>query len=143
MSDYYCTTRTNYFRVKDESKFREIMSLVRGDECDVSLWDDRVDNSGNKLFGFGCYGFIYGIFDEDDEYDDGAYDRFLRLLKTCVADDDAIIIFESGHEKLRYVCGDAVIVTSSEIASVDLTYQAIDKAREMLGKTDWTSRCEY
>ena len=109
MANYYASTRTNYFRVKDEEEFRKFMAHVSGTEDRVELWEEK-DNNDNTVFGFGTLGGIAGVTDyhndsdadSDDEDCEDDFDAFLEGLQTFVADDDAIIILESGHEKLRY-----------------------------------------
>ena len=81
MSNYYGVVRTNYFHVKDEEQFRTIMAKTAGDEDGIELWDDVKDADGKQMFGFGVYGGISGIQNDDDEYDDESYDRF-RLEAT-------------------------------------------------------------
>ena len=41
MANYYASIRTNYFRVKDEKKFREFMAHVSGTEDRVELWEEK------------------------------------------------------------------------------------------------------
>lgn len=143
MANYYCTIRTNYFHVKDEEKFRALMDRVYGTEDDVKLFESH-DENGNPVFGFGTYGAIAGVRDSKYEEDDEtSYDEFLDGLQECVADDDAVIILESGNEKLRYVIGTATIITSSDYGSLDMTFLASEKAAEMLGNPNWQTRCEY
>lgn len=109
MANYYASTRTNYFRVKDEEEFRKFMAHVSGTEDRVELWEEK-DKNSNTVFGFGTLGGIAGVTDyhndsdadSDDEDCEDDFDAFLDGLQTFVADDDAIIILESGHEKLRY-----------------------------------------
>ena len=50
MANYYAYIRTNYFRVKDEKKFREFMARVSGTEDRVELWEEK-DKNGNTVFG--------------------------------------------------------------------------------------------
>lgn len=38
MANYLCSVRTNYFHVKDEDEFRELMSRVYGSEDNIDLW---------------------------------------------------------------------------------------------------------
>lgn len=38
MANYCCTTRTNYFKVKDGHEFEKFMSHVAGCEDDVVFW---------------------------------------------------------------------------------------------------------
>lgn len=146
MANYNCVIRTNYFHVKDEEAFRALMSRVYGAEDDVELWEEK-DAHGNTVFGFGCYGAISGVrnaaCDEDDDADDTAYDEFIEGLKQCVADDDAIIIFESGREKLRVVTGYAHIITANDDSFVNLENAAMSAARNALNNPTWTSKCSY
>ena len=146
MANYCCTIRTNYFHVKDEEKFRELMKRVYGCEDSVELWEEK-DSDGMTVFGFGTYGGIAGVAnaadDEEELCDDTSYDEFINGLQECVADDDAIIILEAGNEKLRYVIGSATIITSSTYEYLDITSIAVDKAVDLLGNPKWETRCEY
>lgn len=146
MANYCCTIRTNYFHVKDEVKFRELMNRVYGCEDTVELFEEK-DSNGKTIFGFGIYGGIAGLAnaseDEEEFCDDTAYDEFINGLQECVADDDAVIILEAGNEKLRYVIGSATIITSVTYEYLDITSLAIDKAAELLGNPKWATKCEY
>lgn len=140
MANYTCTVTTNWFKVKDEQQFRDLISRVHGDET-IEVAD--MDYDGAKLFSFGCYGCINGIpdieesinEDEDCEY---SYDNFIDELQACVADDDAIFIFEAGHEKLRYVTGICEVITSKEYKCVSLHDAACEIARSMLGNPEFS-----
>lgn len=143
MANYCCTTRTNYFHVKDRDAFLDFMSRVYGSEDSVDLWEEK-DENGNAVFGFGVYGGISGVADSDDEdIDDSCYDDFIKGLQECVADDDAIIIFESGNEKMRYVVGSAEIITSSSCEYMNIEDIAVKKASEMLKNKSWDTKCCY
>ena len=146
MANYCCTIRTNYFRVKDEAEFRELMSRAYGTEDSIELWEGT-DPQGNKVFGFGLEGSIAGVknaqCDGDDDLDETAYDEFIDGLQRCVADDDAIIIMEAGYEKLCYVVGAATIITSKDYEHMSITDLAMGKAAEMLGAPAWTTTCDY
>ena len=140
MANYYSAVRTNYFHVKDEDRFRALMARVVCDDGSLELWDDEADATGIQLFGFGSHGSISGIPDDNDEYDDTSYDRFIDELAECVADDDAVIIFEAGHEKLRYVGGGVLIVTSKGCEYIDLHEAARKQAQRMLGNDQWDTK---
>lgn len=146
MANYVCTVRTNYFHVKDAETFRAVMEKVQGSEDNIKLWEEK-DPDGNPVFGFGCDGGIAGIpeVDEDgeEEITDNSYDNFLFELQNAVAENDAIIITEVGHEKQRYVVGTAVIITQQEIACISITDLALQKAREMLNNPLFKSRMDY
>ena len=111
----------------------------------IEIFDDRHDSNGNKVFGFGCYGSIRGFYDpEVDDWDDDCdYDAFIEELAKCVVDDEAILIFESGHEKMRYVTGSCVIVTSKETKYLNIKQIAVAEAQRILEKPDYQTICEY
>lgn len=147
MANYCCAIRTNYFRVKDAVKFREMMSRVHGNEDSIMLWEKK-DTQGRDTFGFGLYGCIFGLMPEgndgfdDIDYDE-AYNGFINALQECVAEDDAIIIMEAGNAKMRYVVGSALIITSKKLKYIDIQRQAINEAATMMGNPWWTTNCEY
>ena len=143
MANYECTIRTNYFHVKDEEAFRELVKGIVSD-YGIELFE-RNDSDGKKLFGFGSYGSLNGIR-KDNEEDDDKYDEeevLYQKLQSCVAEDDAIIILIAGNEKLQYVAGDAVCITHDKIEYLDLTRLAMAKAAEMLNDPLYSTVCEY
>ena len=149
MANYYSTVRTNYFHVNDEEKFRNVMRRVYGCEDTVELWEEK-DKDGKTVFGFGAYGGISGLQTapkdegEDPYYlDDVSYDDFLDALQECVADNDAIIILESGSEKMRYVVGAATVITSKESQYLNITDLAVEAASKMLQNPNWKTVCDY
>lgn len=131
MASYVCAIRTNYFRVTEEEKFRNLIDEFLSGSCEVFT---RTDVNSNKLVGFGSDENIN--WPEDDT-------GFVSGLQECLAEDDSIIVLEVGHEKLRYLIGAATIITRSSIETIDLTSLAISKAAEMLGNPDYTTCCEY
>ena len=143
MANYECTVRTNYFHVKDEEAFRKLVERIVS-ECGIELFEKN-DPEGEKLFGFGSYGSLYGIC-KDSEEDDDEYDEeevLYQKLQSCVAEDDAVIILTAGNEHLRYVTGDAVCITHDKIEYLDLTCLAVAKAAEMLNNPLYSTVCEY
>ena len=146
MSNYNCTIRTNYFHVKDNEKFEEFMSHIYGE--DLELFNET-DSNGNAIYGFGCYGSISGYFNDNEEYEDdadawdNAYDNFIDGLSKHVAEDDAILIFEAGHEKMRYVVGRVMVITSNAYNYKDITSLGIDMAKKMLKNSNYTTQCDY
>lgn len=131
MASCVCAIRTNYFRVTEEEKFRNLIDEFLSGSCEVFT---RTDVNSNKLVGFGSDENIN--WPEDDT-------GFVSGLQECLAEDDSIIVLEVGHEKLRYLIGAATIITRSSIETIDLTSLAISKAAEMLGNPDYTTCCEY
>lgn len=74
---------------------------------------------------------------------DADYDAFLNGLQNHVAEGDAVIIMESGHEKLRYVTGYVCLVTGDGIDFFSMTDLAVSKAAEMLRIPEFKTRCDY
>lgn len=144
MASYTCAIRTNYFHVKDEDAFRAFSEKLYCNEGDVEVWEDK-DKAGKTVFGFGCCSSLTGIlsgFENTDEPDD-AYDRLIKGLQEHIIEDDAVIIFESGREKLNYVNGLATVVTSKECKYLDISDFAVEEARKMLGNKEWETNSSY
>lgn len=147
MANYTCTIRTNYFHVKDPDAFRSFFQCVYGSEGGIDLWEEK-DAAGNPMFGVGAYGGIAGLRNSTDDEDmltadTTSYNEFIDGLQEHVAENDAIIILEAGHEKLRYIVGAATILTCIDQAHVDVTDAAKVCAANMLGVPNWETKCEY
>lgn len=148
MSNYSCASRTNYFRVKDEKRYKELFTgLSSKDKIDDFTFTDE---KGVLWHGFGSYGSIGWSdgkkledpddYDEDDEQD---INDFAHELQKILPDGEAFILFEGGNEKLRYVTGTAFVVTKDDTEFVDIKNGAINAARRMLGDDKWCTKCEY
>lgn len=137
MANYESVTRSNYFHVKDEDAFSKFMDTVSGD--DMHCWSNK-DEDGNTLHAFGCDGNIYGVLNgaEDDNFD-----LFLSELQKHISPEDAVILMESGHEKLRYVTGYATIITTDDIRTISIDDFAMTKAKEMLKNQEYSTRLDY
>lgn len=158
MSNYVSIMRTNYFQVTDEEKFRSIINACVADDK-IEIFEDT-HGADTKVFGFGCMGQVHGLKVKKCEKDDGEdnyakllkalqpdgvedFDEFLKALQSVVADGDAIIVMETGHEKLRYVVGEATIITRDAIRRTILRNVAVEIAGEMLNNPDFDSRTEH
>lgn len=136
MANYYAYVRTNYFHVKDAEAFRKFIRSISSTEGHgVELFEEK-DENGIQVFGFGCQG--QPTFPEDE-----SYEGILEGLSELVADDDAIIITEVGHEKLNYLVGEARIITSKEVKGIGISDLAVQTAREMLNRPNWKTKSEY
>lgn len=143
MANYECAIRTNYFHVKDKEAFLEFTKKVVCCEDNLDVWE-KTDKDGKTVFGFGCFSSIMGISKQPEEDEDTAsYDNFIEELKKLIADDDAVIIFEIGREKLRYLNGTAEIVTSDDYTCLNLTDSAVNQARKMLNNSKWNTNYSY
>ena len=159
MANYYSASRTNYFRVTDEVKYAALIERLTVGEGE--LYDfTKTDENGVIWHGFGAYDTIdylnpaYDEFgDDEDEFDEDAFDEedyedydldaFLKELATILPDGEAFILFNAGHEKLRYISGSAIIVTNKGIDSVGLEEMAVAKAADLLGVSIFSTRCTY
>ena len=140
MANYECAVRTNYFHVKDEIAFKEFMGKVVCTEYDLDIFESS-DEKGETIYGFGCYGSIMGLATEgEDEY---SYDKFIDGLQKIIESNDAIIIFEAGHEKLRSIGMYADIITSEGYNMLNLEHMAVESAKNMLTNLDWETECTY
>lgn len=135
MANYMSTSRTNYFRVTDEKRYEELFNNLCAED---NIHDFTEEKDGVLYHGFGTYGSVEYI-DEDEEYN---FDTFLKELQKILPEDEAFMYFESGYEKLRYVTGFSVVVTSKEIVSESINNWAIKKAKELLGN-DFETKTEY
>jgi hypothetical protein len=158
MANYYGKTRTNYFSVTDEVKFREIIAACKASEDEVHSIDNEKEGDERKV-GFYCDGSIQGLpyklvddepvvtFDEDDAEEDldneisGNF--FYDALQELLVDGDAIIVTEVGSEKMRYLLGCCLVITKNDMQHVDLGAKALKLARNMLGNPGFTTQNEY
>lgn len=107
MANYWATTRSNYFKVKDAEAFKEWLAA----------WGDLVlmteEQDGQALYGFyvdsgeGLPSFR--LNSETEDYED--YD-FMAGLAKHLAEDWVAIVMEAGAVKVRYVTGWAVAINS-------------------------------
>jgi len=136
MANYYSYVRTNYFHVKDAESFRKFIANISSTEQDkVELLEEK-DENGNLIFAFGCQG--QPAYPEDE-----SYEGITEALSELVADDDAIIITEIGHEKLCYLVGEARVITARGEKFVSISDLAIQTAREILNMPEWNTKNEY
>ena len=146
MANYQCAIRTNYFHVKDPAVFREFMARVYGSESTVELWEQK-DTCGQIVFGFGSYGGISGLRDAAEDssetVSETAYDEFICGLQQHIREGDAVIILETGQEKLRYLVGSAEIVTCTGYDHLDISELACRHAAAMLDNPNWQTKLYY
>lgn len=144
MANYYGNTRTNYFRVTDEEKFKNILSKCNVSDDELETWERNVD--GNKYFAFGGYGSLICYKDSEAEDDDLELDDIeiiYEKLSTVVHPEDAIIITEIGNEKLRYLIGASVIITCNAVEYIDIHDESIKAARKLLNNNRYNSIISY
>jgi hypothetical protein len=129
MANYYATTRSNYFRVKDVPAFH---AWCR--KRDLEFWTDNEKCGPDGIFHAisadtgDCAGWPRFDHEEDAEID------FAAELAAHLDPRDAAILFEVGSEKLRYLNGDAVAVhPSGRTVSINLN-DIYDRSRKAFGR---------
>jgi hypothetical protein len=105
MANYYATTRSNYFRVKDNAAF-EAWCAARN----LKFWTKDIGEMGT------CYAISADTMDcggwpSHDPEEDADIDFTAELALHLNAKDIAVL-FETGAEKLRYITGEALAVHS-------------------------------
>lgn len=110
MANYYATTRSNYFKVKDADSFRDFCSSLA-----LESWDGNDDTVAISADTGDCGGWPSYDHEKDEDLD------FPVALSEHLATDEVAILFESGAEKRRYIVGLATAVNDKgECLSVSL-----------------------
>lgn len=134
MANYNETWRTNYFRVRDLPAFR---TALHDNGISTGGWDDPVDivlddGPDNEPTGaIALFSYDGAPFFDPDQCDDEAvadqsgdqgaasdlpvpepdrYNSIHELIAAHLVDTDIAVTIASGHEKMRYIGGDAVAV---------------------------------
>jgi hypothetical protein len=129
MANYYGQARSNYFEVKDATKFVDEMA-----KYPVEVITTEVDNRT-----------LYGIMDANqdggglywDMYDEDTGENkeidWPEILASHLADNHVAVLMEVGTEKYRYLNGIAFAVNNKkEVIRISLD-DIYDKAKETLG----------
>lgn len=139
MANYVCAQRTNYFRVTNVEAFEALIGQLQGEDS-VEIFTKEI--GGVAYYGFGSCAPLAYYPDGDDE-DAAEWEGFEDELAKLLPDDEAVIILEAGHEKLRYVTGGATVITNNGSRYIDLRRSAVSCARELLGNPNWETEAEY
>lgn len=119
MANWYGSSRSNYFRVKDEGAFREWvyevgLEVLEGEGGLRGIAPSRMSDSGDWPT---CASVESDDPDERDERDVDIANE----LSTHLAEGEVAVLLTIGAEKLRYLTGYAVAVNwKGEIVSVGL-----------------------
>lgn len=128
MANFYTKCKTNYFRITDVEKFKEICDNIcaeYNDQCFTVSSDEPC-----KV----CIAFDGPFTYErrtNGKLAEDSYEVF-HDLKEILADGESIIFTEIGWEKLKCVTAGATIVTKDDVQFVHLNAVALEKARDML-----------
>lgn len=134
MANYYSSSRSNYFRVKDKEKFKDFLDSTRS----LSFIEDKEGRAGFLVEGE--EGLPYYIYNEETG-EESELDLAQELSQHLI-DGEVAIYQEVGAEKLRYLVGYSVAVNSKgETITVNIN-DIYKIAQEELGGEDITT-CEY
>ena len=125
MADYYCKSRTNYFKVKKVNDFKAELGRYSAGEGGIDIWEEK------GLIGLGSYGSMTTLYDPDTD----DWTEIFGILQDHMEDGEAVILVESGNEKLRYVTGYAWVITKDDVKFIDVIDQAIQEAQQLVDKT--------
>lgn len=135
MANYYGKTRTNYFKVTDEEKFKEIMEKCRMNDSEdgecCPKYKIEKNEDGDTICMFYGYGSVLGYGDKEDptEFD---FDSFGYDLCDILPEGEAIIIRHIGSEKFNYLNACATIITSESINFVNFDNLLKIEAKKIL-----------
>jgi len=137
MANYIAHCRTNYFKVKDPTRFSADLLNVPDIKFEES-------NGTFVLYGDNPDGAGWPCMLDDDSDPDGWVDFNLPLfVANYLADDEVAIFMEVGHEKLRYLVGYAIAVNSKgETHAVSLN-DIYELASEMTDTPETITSAEY
>jgi len=120
MADYFATTRSNYFIVKDIAAFK-----TWAERRQIEIFENK-DHPGKTAI-VGCE-TGWPVF--DDEGDDS---NLVSDLSKHLADNQVAILMEAGAEGLRNVAGLATALDSTgRVVEISL-YDIYDLARKTFG----------
>ena len=135
--NYNSSIRSNYFKITDRDAFKKLCDKLSGENSvEVSLNEQNMAR-------ISCYGMLTWDDNEDDNDIDLDLSEFYELLQPIIDPNDAAIFVTIGQEGMRYIGGDAVIITNNGIVYKDLWQMAVKEARTLLQSPDWTTQCEY
>lgn len=124
MANYYQSYRSNYFKVKDIEKLKEIV-----DGIGAELWNSH---SNEEYYAFGDLDSSggYEMYYDDDDNEKDTCEEIQKIL-----DDDQICIINSiGHEKLRYLDAGTSMITNNTIKYKNLFEETYEEYIEPIIK---------
>lgn len=123
MADYIGKFRTNYFKVTNPEKLKQLVNLQ---PCSTKLIE-RADEF--VILGNEWDEVITLAKENGDEYDV----NWIKELQKILPDNEILIFQEIGSENHRYLAGGGYLVSKTEVRTITLTKVVIDMARDMCG----------
>ena len=118
------------------------MSTVYSTKAEIKVFES-LDKDGVTRYGFGCCGQIRGVCPTNEDGIFSEYAAFIEGLQELVAEDDAIIIFETGSDGLQYLTGTADVITTNGHKYLRIEDCATKVAAKMLHNPEFTTEVAY
>ena len=133
MANYYASSRTNYFKVRDELEFENWLGTTN-----MEILHTEVDAHGNCLTALvptapDGEGWSLTIWEDDEGYQYEEERDLVQELAKHLEPGWVAIFMEAGAEKLRYVSGFAIAVNSDGNV-LQLSLNDIYKQAEGMGE---------
>lgn len=97
--------------------FDESGAIVEWDDLD--MYNSLYDEEGDCIW--------------ENERGENDFDAFLSEIQSILPEGECFVYLESGHEKLRYVEGIAIVVTKNACKSISLSQYVDQTVKELLG----------
>lgn len=132
MSDMYGTICSNKFKVKDIALFKEWLgNYYYGDSIEI-----EIDDSAINLVSFAGHEQYPTAMPRVHDGDDGIEDADLQVFSEGIASHlcvgEIFSVLAWGSERLRYVCGDRLIISQGQPAKPILEYWTSEASHEEL-----------
>jgi len=108
MANYISYARSNYFKVKDATAFKDwcnkmnIEASISGDPTEKELWMINPNSSNEDSWPWdSIYDEETGTFSDSD---------FMQGLASHLQEGQIAVLIEIGFEKLRYLVGEAIAI---------------------------------
>ena len=149
MANYYSWTKTNWFRINDEFRFKHILFNLR--VFGEGLYDDHKlihsshpDKDGYFYHKLMCYGDLCGPYNKElGDYEDIEKVLYKPLQDLLPTKEDVFVLKYIGAEKLRYVDAGYTIVTKENIVYNHIDRLISTEVSELTGLNDINIDFDY
>jgi hypothetical protein len=129
MSNYEEQARSNYFKVKDVAKYKELLE---------KYYLQLIERKDEGLVGFLAHDGIPSWDNETDEEID-----FMLLLSKHLVKDEVAIVTGNGNEGMGYLSGFAEAINSNGRRTSISINDIYTKAIKLTKTPELVTRCEY
>lgn len=128
MANTITMMRTSYFKVKDESAFKNELNSLDNFNAEFGT----SENHPGKLCIFGeDFSFVQKeVFDEEGDYVDDIDVDVFEMIQSHLKDDEAVLVNSIAWEKFRFVDGNSAIITPIGVAYLNADQAVRDLAVE-------------